>query len=345
LSARRGSGAVAAGLAAALLAAAAHAEPADCAPRLVGSAALRWDGLRPTLAGSIDGQPVDMSVDTGALGTVVSGRLAARLRLSRQRIDAEQVGFGGVSAAAGARLAELSLGGLRWRDVGVAVPERMAEELPDVLVGAGLLFERDVELDGQAIRFFEPPDAFEDCLDRHPAGWAGGAPWVATQAMGPGDPRVTVPVVVDGIALRALVDSGSPLSMLDVSVARRLGFDPDRPGTPSGRGGGVGAHLNTQWVGAFRAVVIGPEEVRQVALAVADLWGRGAADLAQLGRVAGAAPAPLQMILGADFLKAHRVLFAASQRRLYFAFAGGRVFQAMSMTRPAPAAPAVSGVD
>jgi len=32
------------------------------------------------------------------------------------------------------------------------------------------------------------------------------------------------------------------------------------------------------------------------------------------------------MILGADFLRAHHVLFAVSQQKLYFSYAGGRVF-------------------
>jgi hypothetical protein len=34
------------------------------------------------------------------------------------------------------------------------------------------------------------------------------------------------------------------------------------------------------------------------------------------------------MILGADFMKAHRILFAFSQRRMYFSYQGGEVFDA-----------------
>jgi hypothetical protein len=33
------------------------------------------------------------------------------------------------------------------------------------------------------------------------------------------------------------------------------------------------------------------------------------------------------MLLGADFLRAHRVLVAHSQRKLYFTYTGGPVFQ------------------
>lgn len=322
-------------LAATLAAGASVASAAGCEYRPLGTIAMHWDGLRPTIAGSINGQPVPMVLDTGALNTLVSGRVAARAGLRQQPVEVEQVGFGGVTAARGARAAEISFGAFRWHDVRVIVPAQAADDLPDVLVSAGFLFQHDLEFDAGRISLLEPGD----CEEEHPAGWAAGAPWLPMQAVGPRDPRVTVPVVVDGVALRALVDSGSPLSMIDLAAARGLGFDPDRAGTPSGRGGGVGAHLNTQWVAPFRAVVIGPEAVREVPLVVTDLWGSGASDLAQAGRPASAqaaaAPQQPQMILGADFLKSHRVLFAASQRRMYFAFTGGKVFQAMSMTHPA----------
>ena len=33
------------------------------------------------------------------------------------------------------------------------------------------------------------------------------------------------------------------------------------------------------------------------------------------------------MLLGADFLRAHRLLVAHSQRKIYFTYAGGTVFQ------------------
>jgi hypothetical protein len=50
------------------------------------------------------------------------------------------------------------------------------------------------------------------------------------------------------------------------------------------------------------------------------------------------------MILGADFLKAHRLLFAMSQHRLYLSYLGGDVFQAPTASTPAPAASAPAAV-
>ena len=43
------------------------------------------------------------------------------------------------------------------------------------------------------------------------------------------------------------------------------------------------------------------------------------------------------MLLGADFLKAHRVLFARSQHRLYLSYVGGPLFNVSTeAATPAP---------
>ena len=38
------------------------------------------------------------------------------------------------------------------------------------------------------------------------------------------------------------------------------------------------------------------------------------------------------MLLGADFLRSHRVLIAHSQQQMYFTYAGGTVFRARIVT-------------
>ena len=40
------------------------------------------------------------------------------------------------------------------------------------------------------------------------------------------------------------------------------------------------------------------------------------------------------MLLGLDFLRSHRVLIAHSQRKLYFSYIGGTVFQPRSKLSP-----------
>ena len=58
-----------------------------------------------------------------------------------------------------------------------------------------------------------------------------------------------------------------------------------------------------------------------------DMWGAVRADSNNWATAEMIADQP-EMLLGADFLRSHRVLFAASQRRFYFSYIGGAVFQA-----------------
>ena len=44
-------------------------------------------------------------------------------------------------------------------------------------------------------------------------------------------------------------------------------------------------------------------------------------------RIRYRAGTPAGMLLGVDFLKAHRVLVAHSQRKIYFTYVGGPVFE------------------
>ena len=50
------------------------------------------------------------------------------------------------------------------------------------------------------------------------------------------------------------------------------------------------------------------------------------ASIARLSTQETAPPVQPDMLLGADFLRSHRVLMAISHRKLYFTYAGGRVF-------------------
>jgi hypothetical protein len=73
---------------------------------------------------------------------------------------------------------------------------------------------------------------------------------------------------------------------------------------------------------------------------IADIFGSARDEMR--GRARDALDDQPEMILGADFLQSHRVLFANSQRRLYFSYTGGPIFLATPSriiavpTEPAP---------
>lgn len=319
---------------AALLLATAVAAQAQCKFKRIATIPIEWRENRLTVDGSINGTPLRMAVDTGAMQTVVSGALSDRLKLTPAHVNNAQVGVGGRSEMSMARLDEFSLGRFQWNHMKVAIVWQ-ANGLPDVLVGAPMLFERDVELTDKAISYFSA----EGCGDAPLGYWADDVPWLPMAPSRNGDLRVSVTVQVDGVPVRALVDSGAPASLLDADVARRLGFHPEDPALVVGGMGGIGEHTNPVSVITLDSVAIGPEIVRKARIAVADLWAGVRADLRPSERDELLADGD-NMILGADFIRAHRLLFANSQRRLYFSYLGGEVFFA---PKPPAAASSVPG--
>jgi hypothetical protein len=115
--------------------------------------------------------------------------------------------------------------------------------------------------------------------------------------------------------------------VLDKSEAARLGVTPDSPGViAGGKGGGLGGQPVDYWTGPFESVVIGNETIKDTNIRFADLWRH--ATYTPIGsHLPQKVELTASMLLGADFLRAHRVLVAHSQRKIYFTYAGGPVFQ------------------
>lgn len=287
--------------------------------------------------GSVNGTKMRMGIDTGADSTMVSPRLADRLHLPLEHAAGEIAGLGGRSEVSLARIEEMTIGPFRLRRTRAVVAwDGGVDDDVDVFVGGNLLLQNDVELDGKQVLLFEPAN----CGDVALAYWADDVPWVATEAVTSDDLRTTLTVLLDGQPVRALVDTGAPTSMLDVAVARRLGFNPDDARSRIGEGGGYGSHTATLSTAVFDTFAIGPEVVTKPHLVVTDMW-RGVRDDYHrngTGRFVDEQP---QMILGADFVRAHRLLFATSQRRLYFTYVGGPVFRA-GLPGAAAAAPSAA---
>jgi hypothetical protein len=95
--------------------------------------------------------------------------------------------------------------------------------------------------------------------------------------------------------------------------------------TNTRRHGSTGKRELSYWIATFDRVVIGNEAINRAKLAVVDMWAAARADINNWAIEDMAADAP-EVVLGADFLHAHRVLFALSQRKFYFSYLGGKVF-------------------
>lgn len=156
----------------------------------------------------------------------------------------------------------------------------------------------------------------------------------------------TLPVSSDGQAVTALLDSGAPASTLTFRAAEQLGLDPEKNGrshTLDVRGPtdllSLAAELNDftpgePWDKPYNQPRAWEAEVSRSAWQVtAGQFALGAEQVTPAPlRVQKFARDPRLLLLGVDFIAAHRLLIAYSQNRVYFTYLGGPVF------RPSPLA-------
>jgi hypothetical protein len=173
------------------------------------------------------------------------------------------------------------------------------------------------------VRLFQP----KDCEGASLAYWStDGADQVEIEAVDEVHPQVVLTVQIDGRPFRALLDSGASTSLLAASDAARLGVTPETPGVVvTGSGIGMGAKKIDTWIGPFKSFTIGKETITNPRIVVSDLWKDTTYTRtgSNLRTYVGLQP----ILLGADFLLAHRVLVAHSQRKMYFTYEGGPMFQ------------------
>jgi tetratricopeptide (TPR) repeat protein len=103
-------------------------------------------------------------------------------------------------------------------------------------------------------------------------------------------------------------------------AAERAGVKPDTNGVvEAGYGRGIGQASIKTFIGPFASFKIGDEEIRNTRLRFGDIDVESA-----------------DMLIGADFFLSHRIYVASSQRKLFFTYNGGPVFN-LAASRKAPA--------
>lgn len=312
--------------------------PAEAACRYVKFGSMQVDTTErsPRIDGSVNGRPIKVLVDTGASVTSLTRAIAERAELPLSHSFRGAYGVGGESEEYHASVRELVMGPARWNNIRMSVIWDVRTGT-DAVLGANFLLQNDIEmvLKDRVINFFRP----EDCKNTFLGYWDPDAIVLPLVEKGPTDLLVDVMVEVNGQPLRASIDSGAQVSVIDEKVAAKLGVRKPTDGSAvEGTMVGVGTRQLATWVGRFDSVAIGPEVIQHARLTVMDLWGAARQDLRYSGSAA-LDDAP-QMVLGADFLASHRVLFAMSQRKLYLSHLGGPVFA--KPTAAEPAAPPAS---
>ncbi|MGE3452071.1 MAG: aspartyl protease family protein [Burkholderiales bacterium] len=276
--------------------------------------------------GTINGRKVGILLDTGARTTLIHRAAAVKLGLQRRSEPGLRAfGIGGETTVESVDIDEFRIGGAARRNFRMLVAgERDLGERFSVVLGDDFLQHVDIEFDlpNKVVRLFSA----RDCEGAWLAYWAKAGAGVVALESGQG---IRFQVRVNDHPLAAMLDSGASTSVLSWPAAMRAGVQPDDPKiVPAGCAVGFGRRVAEVSVAPFESFAIGDELVRHPRLRVAAVWKDVA--FAETGSRVPRVPDNLpEMLLGADFLRSHRVFVARSQAKLYFTHAGGLVFPAV----------------
>ena len=251
---------------------------------------------------------VTFIVDTGAYRTLMSDDAVRNLNLERDKWVATTIrGIGGVQERPDALPRSLRLGTTmlhrRTLTGGTSV---MVGPLPVNTVDgkpiAGLLgrdflspFDLDLDLPNGRLTLFD----VQGCS-------VGFLPWTTPYAAIPAIPSVdsalVVQVVVNGRALRALIDTGASGSLITASGMFRLGLTPELLARdPVGSGAGVGPAPVPMRHHHFAEMRVGPVATRDPTLWVAPVHTVPIVD----------------MLLGTDWLRSRRVWLSFATKQMF----------------------------
>lgn len=310
-------------LSAALLCAGARADdgsPPKCQYVQIAELPLRYSGpaLQVTTDGSINGLAGPMLVDTGAQFSSLSRTATERRNLSLNMTGRYATGIGGWSRLYATRVHEFSIGpaksarGSFW-----VVGDTGSAPAYEAIVGAPFLLQADMELSltEKKMRFFRGID----CGKANLGYWGGDIFEIPFEHHIDNSPNPHFTVEVNGKEMEAIIDSGAQTTSIMAGAAKRAGLKLDAPGSARlGYSVGVGSDRVARWSTVVDRLKIGDEQIEHAEIAVLDTDSASGVDI----------------LIGDDYLRAHRVLFAMSQQKLYISYLGGSPFKPRASIEP-----------
>lgn len=273
-------------------------------------------GTRPLIAGTINGTSGLFLIDSGAPFSVIARAAVEKFRL---RLG-DTVVIGGTSGLVNARIAkgnDFALTGLqggrvfRGVDFIVTGGSDVYGKGADGLIGQNVFGHRDMEFDlaNGFVRLFTE----ENCGSRSLAYWSGNASVgvMDIQYSTTTGYHIIGTASLNNTKIRVVFDSGAAQSVLTLKAAARAGIKPDQEDVKAaGIGKGIGHSVRETSIARFEVLDLGGETIRNARLLISDISIGNTGD----------------MLLGADFFLSHRIFVSLPQRKLYFTYNGGRVF-------------------
>ncbi len=296
---------------------------------------ISMQNLRPEVRAKINGSDVSFVLDSGAFYSTMDGASAARLHLETYPAPAgfHVTGVGGSISVRLTRVKELSLSGIPIPNVEFIVGGNDAGDGNIGLLGRNFLQIADAEYDlarGMArlmvaqgcgrsmLAYWLKPGDTYSVVDLARTSDADALGWRLSKIASP----IIGSAYVNGAQMRVMFDTGAETSVLSIKAAARAGIKLDSPGvTSAGFGFGIGRSTVANYLAPVSSFKIGDEEIRNTKLRVVD------------GELEDA-----DMLIGADFFLSHHVFVANSQRKIYFSYNGGPVFNLKPVLAAAPTA-------
>jgi len=308
-----------------------------CQLLMIGQLSVSIDRGLPLAAVTINGTAQHMVVDTGASSTVIFKPTATALGLKSVAINKRFYGIGGSDDARVTTVHDFALGSYVVHDVRLIVSGRLVSDDVAGLLGEDFLSRVDEEFDltSRALRFFTP----KDCSGDQVVYWQQPQqPYSLVPIERSRIPDfLLVKVSLNGHDVVAMLDSGATYSTVTSKLAQSSGMHPESAPVAAGATKGLAANSIEASVAVFPSLSIGDENIKNAKLRVADLWGKDR-------EVRGGSNIPVDpiylpdMIIGADFIRAHRMYVARSQGKIYFTYLGGPIFRTANPTAPSTAA-------
>jgi tetratricopeptide (TPR) repeat protein/predicted aspartyl protease len=288
-------------------------------------------GLRPLVHAQINGTDALFVLDSGAFYSSLTPAAAAQYRLPQKAAPQGLTvyGVGGSTRPSVATVKTFTLASQPIHDIEFLVLGNDVGNGAAGLLGQNVLRIGDLEYDlaNGVIRFVHA----EDCKGAMLAYWAAAG---ADYSMMDIEATTTLQShtrgvgYVNGKEVRVTFDTGASVSTLSLEAAKRAGVTPESPGVVSGGWmHGIGREYEQTWIAPFASFRLGDEEIHNTKLRIGAL-GRDA-----------------DMLIGADFFLSHHIYVASGQRKLFFTYNGGPVFNLSTTPVPASAAAAASSAE
>jgi tetratricopeptide (TPR) repeat protein/predicted aspartyl protease len=283
--------------------------------------------LKPVITAQINGEEARFVADSGAFYSLITQAGAAqyKLKVSAAPFGLFIKGIGGNIEPSVATVKIFTIAGVPLHNIEFLVGGSTVGRSESVgVLGQNFFRIGDVEYDlaRGAIRLMRAKDCGRTVLaywvkpsepysvmDIEPATLQSphttGTAFATSQSL-----HTTGTAFINGARIRVIFDSGAGMSILSSRAAERAGVRPDTPGvTGAGYVFGLGRGSIKTYTGPFSSFKIGDEEIRNTQLRFGDIGVEDA-----------------DMLIGADFFLSHRIYVASSQRKLFFTYNGGPVF-------------------